>query len=282
MKTFFKWMFLIACSILFLNWNYFISSVLNFKQIIKPEGNVIEKRFDVPEGYKRFAVEKNSFGEYLKNLPLKPHLSKVYLYNGKEKQRQDVHEAVIDLELSKVDLQQCADAIIRLRSEYLYKQKRFEEIHFNFTSGFNAQYTMWREGNRIKVIGNKAEWFKQGTADTSYTVFRQYLEKVFSYAGTKSLSKELKPVEKYLEMRVGDLLIMGGSPGHAVLIVDMAQEVKTGRKVFMMVQSYMPAQQIHVLKNFNDPEISPWYYLDDKKTINTPEWDFETSNLKRF
>lgn len=247
-----------------------------------PEGTTIETRFNVPEGYKRVVVSKHSFGEYLRNLPLKKHLSKVFLYNGDEKGNQNVHAAVVDLEIGKSDLQQCADAVMRLRAEYLFKEKRFDDIHFNFTSGFNALYTKWRDGFRINVQGNKVEWVQKAKVDSSYLVFRQYLDKVFTYAGTRSLSKELKQVANYSEMQIGDVFIIGGSPGHAVLIVDMAENTKTGEKLFMMVQSYMPAQEIHVLKNFQNEVYSPWYKLEENKTIKTPEWSFETNDLKRF
>ncbi len=281
MKQFLKFTLLLWIVFLFINCNQIYNSNTNY-QIINPEGKTIETRFNLPTGFKRIKVDKNSFEDYLRTLPLKKHLSKVYLYNGIEKNRQDVHDAVIDMELSKVDIQQCADAIIRLRSEYLYKQKRFEDIHFKFTSGFNAEYIKWRDGFRIKVSGSKVEWVKQSKIDSSHAVFRQYLDKVFTYAGTKSLSKELNKVANYGEMKIGDVFIVGGSPGHAVIVVDMAVDETTGKKIFMLAQSYMPAQQIHILKNMNHPEISPWYFLDESNEINTPEWDFSTNNLMRF
>ena len=60
-------------------------------------------------------------------------------------------------------------------------------------------------------------------------------------------------------MRIGDVFIIGGSPGHAVIVVDMAVNPETHEKVFLLAQSYMPAQQIQLLKNNNDPDLSPWY-----------------------
>ena len=62
-----------------------------------------------------------------------------------------MHLAVIDMDIGERDLQQCADAVIRLRAEYLYGTGQYDKIHFNFTSGFNAQYIKWMQGSRISV-----------------------------------------------------------------------------------------------------------------------------------
>jgi hypothetical protein len=43
----------------------------------------------------------------------------------------------------------------------------------------------------------------------------------------------------------------------------------------------MPAQDIHILKNFNSG-LSPWYSLNFKSVLETPEWTFEERSLKRF
>ncbi len=50
----------------------------------------------------------------------------------------------------------------------------------------------------------------------------------------------------------------------------------------MIAQSYMPAQDIHVLKNLNNPEISPWYDSNFGDKLYTPEWTFDKSQLMRF
>jgi len=243
-------------------------------------GNTVRTRFSVPEGYKRIKPEKNSFAEYLQNLPLKRDGAKVYYYDGREKTK-DVHAGVVDIDVGKKDLQQCADAIMRLRAEYLYGQEMFEDIHFNFTSGFNAEYSKWREGYRIIVNGNKVSWTKKFGESTTYEEFRSYLDIVFTYAGTLSLEKELKP-KKISDMEIGDVFIKGGSPGHAVIIVDMAVNEKTGEKIFLLAQSYMPAQNIHILKNPLNTALSPWYSSDFGETLETPEWTFYYNQLRTF
>ncbi len=245
-----------------------------------PEGKTILTRFEVPQGYTRVNTDSNSFAGYLQNFNLKPSGSKVYYFNGNEKANSGVYEAVLDIDVGDKDLQQCADAVMRLRAEYLYKTKLFDKIHFNFTSGFNAEYKRWAKGERIKVEGNKVSWYSSTGKDFTYPVFKKYMEKVFTYAGTLSLSKELQPVA-IEDMQIGDVFIKGGSPGHAVIIVDMATN-EQGKKIFMIAQSYMPAQNIHVLKNMDDASMSPWYDIENADKLYSPEWTFEKSQLMRF
>ncbi len=178
-------------------------------------------------------------------------------------------------------MQQCADAVIRLRAEYLYAQKRFPDIHFNLTNGFRVDYIKWAEGYRLKISGNNTSWYKAVEEDYSYKNFKAYLEIVFSYAGTLSLSKELNQVPLD-SIQVGDVFIKGGSPGHAIIIVDMAINKANHKRLFMIAQSYMPAQSIHLLVNQQDKNLSPWYDLSQTDKLYSPEWTFEKSDLKRF
>ena len=103
---------------------------------------------------------------------------------------------------------------------------------------------------------------------------------VFMYAGTLSLSQEL-PTIAPSNMAIGDIFIKGGSPGHAVIVMDIAENTK-GEKIFLLAQSYMPAQNIHLLKNPTDSKLSPWYALKDLKILETPEWNFTKNDLKRW
>ncbi|NLC67809.1 MAG: DUF4846 domain-containing protein [Clostridiaceae bacterium] len=248
--------------------------------IINPEGTTIEERFLPLPGFERIQVDENSFGAYLRNLPLKPDGTKVKYYNGKTKPH-DVHQAVIDIDVGNRDLQQCADAVMRLRAEYLYGRKMYDKISFNFVCGFKADYATWMQGNRIVVKGNDAYWVKRTSYSDDYESFRQYLDMVFAYAGTESLEKEMKNVN-LSDMQIGDIFLKGSLPGHCVIIVDMAENKETGEKLFMIAQSYMPAQDIHILKNNNDKSISPWYSLNFGEFLRTPEWEFTANQLYRF
>lgn len=268
------------CRIILLSLIIFPSCTSGQEPIINEQGNTIIKRFNTPVGYTRTNVSSESFEFYLRNLTLKPYGSKVKYYNGIIKPNFWVSESVINMDVGDKNLQQCADAIMRLRGEYLYSKQKFEEIHFNFTNGFRVDYSEWIKGNRIKLDGNKSYWVKQTSPSNTYKDFRKYMDIIFAYAGTLSLEKELVSVN-ISDIQIGDVFIQGGSPGHAVIVVDLAENDK-GEQVFMLAQSYMPAQDIHILKNPNDKEISPWYNVNFEGDLITPEWTFKKTDLKRF
>lgn len=242
----------------------------------------IVNRIPVPDGYERVKTVFGTFEDWLRHLPLKKGRTSVYLYNGKKKINQNAHFTVVDIDVGDKDLQQCADAIIRLRAEFLYSVTNYAAIHFNFTSGDRADFTKWIEGYRPIVNGNKIRWIKSEGEDFSYRNFRKYLVKVFIYAGSFSLNKEMHRVQDINDMRIGDVFIEGGFPGHAVIVVDMAVNIRMGKKLFLLVQSYMPAQNIHVLKNPANSTLDPWYELNFGETLYTPEWTFNKNHLKRF
>ena len=249
---------------------------------IDSNGNTIQSRFQPPQGFQRIEIDQKSFGHYLRSFPLLADGSSVHLYYGQLKADQSVHAAVLDIDVGTKDLQQCADAVMRLRAEYLYQQKRYREIAFEFTNRWKFGYAKWREGYEVKINGNNTYWVEGSRKKESYADFRNYLEWVFMYAGTLSLSNELQS-KALRDIEIGDVFIKGGSPGHAVLVVDVARSENTGQTAFMLAQSYMPAQQIHILKNFGNEVISPWYKISEiENELNTPEWSFSKNSLKEW
>ncbi len=245
------------------------------------EATTISARFQPPSGFLRPPDQPGTFDTWLGAVDVLPVGTQVQLYNGELKNRQDVHAAVLDISVGKKDLQQCADAVMRLRAEYWFEQGRFDDIHFNFTNGFQTNFRRWVNGQRIQVGGpHGTRWFGLTAKDSSHTNLLAYLEKVFTYAGTLSLSKELKGTGTS-SVQPGDVFLHGGSPGHAVIVMDVANHAD-GRQAFLIAQSYMPAQQIHVLKNTRQPELGAWFILGDGDKLYTPEWTFDWSERKRW
>lgn len=246
-----------AISIIFLSLS--CCSHSNQQQNIKPgepEAVTEEKisQIKLPASYSRISTT-DSFGIWLRNVGLKKDKT-VYLYNGEKKAYQGAQYAVLEVSVPKVDLQQCADAVMRLRAEYLFNAKKYEQILFKDNEGtlykFSAPYTRER--------------------------FDKYLLKVFGMCGTASLSRQLRSKTVFSTIMPGDVLIRGGFPGHAVIVMDVAEN-KQKERIYLLAQSYMPAQDIHVLNN--PASALPWYNTANiGNTIQTPEYNFYPSELK--
>lgn len=233
----------------------------------------------LPSGYSRIHAKDSVFTNHLRNIGFKEK-NTVLLYDGSEKGNQNAHYRVLDLGVGKKDLQQCADAVIRLRAEYLFKQKRFSEIQFHFTSGHLCKWTAYAEGWRPRINGNAVDFVKIAAKDNSQKSFNTYLDLIFSYCGTASLYKELKS-KSIDKIEPGDVFIQTRNPyGHAVMVMDVAKN-KKGERIFILAQSYMPAQEIHVLKNPNSSTLNPWYEAKEGE-IETPEWTFGSGDLKSW
>lgn len=246
------------------------------------EGTVrrpLAQAIDPPAGFRRAEAPAASFAAWLRGLPLREGRPPVRLFDGRPKPNQDAHHAVVEIDVGSRDLQQCADAVMRLRAEYLFARGRAAEIRFHFTSGDLAAWQDWSTGMRPSVQGNRVSWNRTAPADASYASFRRYLDAVFTYAGSMSLEKELTRVQDPAAIEIGDVFVRGGSPGHAVLVVDVAANA-AGERVFLIAQSYMPAQDIHVLRNPASAS-SPWYGAARSGDLVTPEWTFRRTELRR-
>ena len=64
---------------------------------------------------------------------------------------------------------------------------------------------------------------------------------------------------------------------HAVIIVDMC-ESKQGEKLLLIAQSYMPAQDIHILKNTAMPQLGAWHKRSSGN-FHIAEWNFHSKDL---
>lgn len=258
------------------------SSVQESSVQIHKDKNTIKERFSAPKGYTWVEEHPYSFGYFLENFKLKPYGNQILKYDGTPIATQNLHEAVFDIDTGNKDLQQCADAVIRLRAEYLFTTKKFDDIRFHFTSGDLATWNDYKNGVRAFVNGNSVSFRKAAGFDDSYQNFRNYLDLVFTYGGTISLNKETKPVSQNADLKTGDILITAGSPGHVVLIAGVCKN-KDGKKLFLLAEGFTPAQSIHLLSNPFNKNISPWYVLDvNSSETKTARYIFKPTNFRHF
>lgn len=241
--------------------------------------NSLDETFAPPEGYTRVPVEAGSFGAWLRGLPLRPEGTPVRDFQGRTVlTASDARlAAVAELDVGTANLQQCADSILRLHAEWRWASGHPERIAYRFTSGHLASWPRYAAGERARVSGSKVTWVSgSATPDSSRGAFRNYLELLFTYAGTLSIQAEgARPTRE--QLRPGDFFVLGGSPGHTVLVLDVASNAK-GERVALVGQGFTPAQDFHVLAT----QAGPWFPLEGEN-LATPFWaPFPMTSLRRL
>jgi len=257
------------------------NAVIITPNYINEAGATISDRVIVPEGYKRVEYAEGSFEVYLRNYQLKQFGSKIINYDDTKYYWQQGHIGILEIPVPKNGLQQCADALIRVRSEYLWENNRKDEIGFNFTSGDYCSWLKYAEGYRPKINGNTVTFSKTASENHSKENFYKYLNLIYMYSGTLSLYHELPKINNAKDLKVGDMLIKGGLPGHIVMICDEAVNER-GEKIFLLFQGNTPAQSVHLVKNLEDSNKSPWYRLEKDAVIPVSNYTFYDSKFVRF
>jgi hypothetical protein len=219
--------------------------------------------------------EKDSWQYFLQHLPVVD--SPIVDYHGKKIGYQQKHTGIIPYDVGKSDLQQCADALMRLRAEYLFAKGKYDSIGFHFTGGQFYTFNDFAGGKRPVPKGNDVVFVKRAACAKDHAALRKYLDIVYTYAGTISLAKELKTASGF---EVGTVVIYAGSPGHCFIIIDEKLD-ETGEKLYKLAEGYTPAQSIYVLRNVWAEGNSPWYRLTTG-TINTASYSFTSYKLGKF
>ena len=251
---------------------------------LNQEGMTVGSRYAIEQagdGYYRKNVTYGSFEHYLLNLPMKPIGYKTHFHDGEEKSF-DVQIGVLDVKIKNSTNVCSAEPAIKLRAEYLYSSKLYGRIHFNFNNGFNCTYAKWAAGFRVN--DSKNGWDHTSEQDYSRKNFLEYLDVVFQNATVPSLAREMSKVE-LKDVKAGDLLIQSGYPNHMAIVLDVLYNDKNNTIKIMLAQGFSPAQDIEVLKNYQD-DCSPWFTIsldsDENTEILTPQWTFYVKDFKRF
>lgn len=256
------------------------SNVSSMANTLVAKNKMVESKYigDIPlcPSCKESESSTHQFGKFLKKLALHPSSYPVHLYTGAVKGNQSSAYQVLKLDIGDKNLLQCADAVMRIRAEYLKSENLESNIKFLLANNQWAEWNKWGNGERPKLQTNdKFSWSVSAQPDESATTFTKYLEFVYNYANTVSLKTSLKPRKNSIEP--GDVFVQGGYPGHAVIVLRVAKDDQN-RDVVMLAQSYMPAQEIHVLKNGTTN--SPWFIFDPSaSSFNTPDWTFKPQDL---
>jgi hypothetical protein len=215
-------------------------------------------------------VESDAFGAWLGRLPLAEIGVPVRTFDGRVVP-QDAR--VIELPLVEGDLQQCADTAIRLRAEW--QREVGLPVQFHSTSGDLVSWSRWQQGERPFVQGRGLAWKGGGIRGASEASWERYLSAVFTWAGTASLQRH--DTVHVTEPRPGDVLVQGGFPGHAVILLDVARQ-PDGQTWLLVGEGFMPAQDAHVQ---NGP-MQGWWPWDPEHGLDLPYWPMPAEALRRW
>lgn len=257
-----------------------VAAIIEKPNLVNKDSLTIQTRVNAPNVYKRVVYSETSFEDYRRIYKLKPFRSKIINYDNTEYFWQGGHIGILEIPVPKNGLQQCADALLRIRSEYLWDNNRKAEIGFNFTSGHYCSWIKYAEGYRPKINGNKVTFSKTASAKHSKNNFYKYLNLIYMYSGTLSLYNELESIDAK-DLKIRDILIKGGSPGHIVMIADEVVN-DNGEKLYLLFQGNTPAQSVHLVKNLEDKSITPWYQLENDAVIPVSNYTFSRAKFVRF
>ena len=240
----------------------------------------LEDKFPEPKGYQRVEVETDSFGEWLRNMPVVERTD-VRAYDGSIINAPAA--AIIPIDVGRGDVQQCADSILRLYSEYRWHRNTQETWAMHFTSGDISSWKDWASGKRFQISGSKVKQVQKAKPDSSYEQYKKWLHHTFLYAGTRSLHRDSAPVGIEQDIEPGDFFATAGSPGHAIIVLDVAKNSE-GQAIALLGQGFMPAQELHVLRN-SAPQNMNWFLLpkNQEDALHNPSWSsIPRTNVYRF
>jgi hypothetical protein len=242
--------------------------------------DTLEARFATPSGAARVPVEAGSFGEWLRNLPLAAPGTPAKNYKGDVVYPGDDQYlgAVIAIDIGKIDLQQSPDLLIRLHAEWLFSQGN-KDIAYRGATGLDMPLSKWARGERMDSQGANVFWvMKAKPSEIDHPEFRRYLNAVFTWANSTSLAQQAEPISAD-DLRPGDFFVHLGSPGHALIVLDVAKKPK-GPPLALLGQALNPSENPFVLQL---GKATAWFSLRSPDPIITPHTkEFTWEGLRRL
>jgi hypothetical protein len=251
------------------------------RELPKPDAT-LEARFPTPPGYQRVKVESGSFAEWLRSLPMAPEGTPAKSFDGKETLAadDDYLAGVVAIDIGSSDLQQSSDVIVRLHAEYLWSRGEKDKISYLSATKLNMPLSRWEKGQRLIANGPNVFWAVKGKpAEVDHAEFRKYLDAIFNWANSTSLSPRSTPVADPKELLAGDFFLQSQSPNHVAVVLDVAEK-PSGERVALLGQARNPAESIHVVR---PGKATPWFSVRPPVPVLTPHSKaLEWADLRRL
>ncbi len=187
----------------------------------------------VPGGYERINLEKGSFAEWMRNLPLKEN-NEILDYEGRAINSffYSTYAVIAKNLLFKQDLEQCADFTMRFWHDYHKETGQEEKL---WLPNYNGKKVYWKD------------WKKAKNKD-----LKSYLKHFMANSNSFSLKKGLNEIKEE-EFLPGDIIVQNdsGGIGHVSVVFDICKN-KDCKKLYLIGFSFMPAQECHIEKADSD------------------------------
>jgi hypothetical protein len=179
----------------------------------------------------------------------------------------DFLAGVVAIDTGNPDLQQSSDVIIRLHAEYLWSRGEKDKISYLSATKLNMPLSRWEKGQRLIPSGPNVFWVIKGKpAEVDHAEFRKYLDTVFNWANSTSLSSRSTRVENPKDLVAGDFFLQSGEPNHVAVVLDIADK-PSGERVALLGQARNPAESIHVVR---PGKATPWFSVRPPVPVLTP------------
>jgi hypothetical protein len=214
--------------------------------------------------FERIILKSDSFGSWLRSLPLKPANSAVLDYRGRvHKAGEDTAVgAVVDMDISGRKMEQCMDILIRLYAEFVWDQSRVSQLRLPLPGGYWLTWQDWANGFRPKYQGIHVSMVQKNDEDFSLNNYRAFLREIYATSHTQQFYHAYQLLDRQ-SAQPGDFIVKKGRKRHAVMIVDIAQNMH-GEQVALIGHGDTPACQFYLLRLSKN---SLWFPLKNKEEV---------------
>ncbi len=196
----------------------------------QPDSKPLRERIPLPDHLRRLDLEPRSFAAWVRELPVKQENHGVFDAFGKKVLEPEAAYAIVDLDVRR--FQECADTAVRLWAEYLWSRGEIGKLHLRLEN---------RSPNPVE----------RELSQANRRSLDRYLHHQYVFSSSLVLKRDLRPVEPP-DVLPGDAVVLRperAPQGHVFIVGDVAVDAATSRKKVVIIQSNIPAQNLHVVPN---------------------------------
>ncbi len=227
---------------------------------------LLRQRFVNPPGYQRIAVSPETFGEWLRFLPLAAPGTTVTDASGKTSivSLGGFAAAVMAIDMHA---EESADALLRLHAEWQFYKGGSSTINYASNSGKMMPFSRWLSGERI--VTKKQDWhwvFKAPAASSpSYADLRSFLDAAYQWTDPRALAIQGRILDS-TDVAPGDYFVHSGKDPALVIVLDVAKNAK-GEPAMLLGHVAAPHQNMYVMQASKD---GAWFMPHADREIAVP------------